>query len=556
MEKTRVLLLGLDGATLNLLTRFCKEGIMPHLNSMMENGSYSDLHSIHPPLTYPAWASFMTGSNPDKHRILDFRRYEPSKLNDRLVNRKDIAVPSMWKILNDNGKSVCVINLPLTYPPENLEGSCIISGFDTPSTQSHFCYPEELRNDLLNKFPDYDFILGYGDDAYESIDKLKEFSMAVRKAFQMRTDVALYLMKHYPSWDVFMVQFQMVDTLQHKIWKYLDTESAGTEQQDIVLSCYKELDNQIKRLMSQEKNTITLAISDHGFGSMEGIVYPNTLLQKWGYLCVNTKNQPKQGPSILHKGLQIIPPSIRQLMNEVKHKVVQSDRGGQGHMDIVRENILAKKLGIEWSETKAFIAMADIYAFLYLNLAGREPEGTVSPGVEANLLIDELVNRFKLIRDSDGKLVFADVVPGCTLYPNWTEADLPDIVLIPRAGLATKRTCHETSIKLFPKPYLNGTHRPEGVIIVDGPGVAKSRDFSASLVDIAPTVLAICGVSIPSHMDGTILEEIFKFTPVSTYVDSYKSDENSDDDRTSLTIKEMKRINKRIKELNSLKGRI
>ena len=71
-KKARVFIVGLDGATFDLILPWIREGRLPSLSHMMENGVYGELRSTIPILTPVAWSSFMTGKNSGKHGIASF----------------------------------------------------------------------------------------------------------------------------------------------------------------------------------------------------------------------------------------------------------------------------------------------------------------------------------------------------------------------------------------------------------------------------------------------------------------------------------------------------
>ena len=156
-----VLILGLDGATLDLVEPWSTDGTMPNLRRLMRIGAWGRLASTVPPATLPGWASFMTGVNPGRHAIFDFTRREPGTYRVRFVNSSDRQAPSVWRLLSDAGRRVAILGLPGTYPPEAVNG-CMISGFDTPVTtraDRSFVYPPTLANEVerCGGFPFADF---------------------------------------------------------------------------------------------------------------------------------------------------------------------------------------------------------------------------------------------------------------------------------------------------------------------------------------------------------------------------------------------------------------
>ena len=144
----KVVVIGLDAATWTVIRPWIAEGKMPNLAKLMKAGVSGPLQSIMPPITPPAWTSFMTGKNPGKHGIYNFIKSEQGSYAMKYANATSRRAPTVWKLLNDAGYTVGTMNVPFTYPPEPLNGFQI-SGMDTPSETSPFIHPPELREELV-----------------------------------------------------------------------------------------------------------------------------------------------------------------------------------------------------------------------------------------------------------------------------------------------------------------------------------------------------------------------------------------------------------------------
>jgi predicted AlkP superfamily phosphohydrolase/phosphomutase len=86
MNEPKVLIVGLDAATFDLIGPWLAEGKLPNLEALMKNGAWGRLASILPPITPPAWTSFMTGKNPGKHGIFHFMEAQPGTYGLRYLN--------------------------------------------------------------------------------------------------------------------------------------------------------------------------------------------------------------------------------------------------------------------------------------------------------------------------------------------------------------------------------------------------------------------------------------------------------------------------------------
>ncbi|HUM70042.1 MAG TPA: alkaline phosphatase family protein, partial [Chloroflexota bacterium] len=137
-----VLVIGLDGATYDLLTPWLAAGHLPTMAGLVARGSSGPLRSTLPPVTAPAWASFMTGKNPAGHGVFDFfRPHSPDMDKPEMVNMADLRARPLWDYLSAAGRRVGVLNVPLTYPPPPVNGF-VVPGLLSPD-EGQTTYPPD-----------------------------------------------------------------------------------------------------------------------------------------------------------------------------------------------------------------------------------------------------------------------------------------------------------------------------------------------------------------------------------------------------------------------------
>src|SRR5262245_26837685 len=108
-----VIVIGLDGATFDLILPWVEEGHLPCLGRLLREGAHSPLRSTIPPITPCAWSSFMTGKNPGKHGLFDFIEPAPGRRAFSFTNASSRAGATLWGYLSRLGRKVGV---PMTYP--------------------------------------------------------------------------------------------------------------------------------------------------------------------------------------------------------------------------------------------------------------------------------------------------------------------------------------------------------------------------------------------------------------------------------------------------------
>ena len=119
--KNKVVIIGLDGATWDVLTPLMARGEMPTLRRLAEEGASGTLKSTTPPMTPTACVTLYTGVNPGKHGIIGFENL-PKDGQTELVNSTSWRYKTIWQILSENGRRSILVGLPLTYPPQEING--------------------------------------------------------------------------------------------------------------------------------------------------------------------------------------------------------------------------------------------------------------------------------------------------------------------------------------------------------------------------------------------------------------------------------------------------
>ena len=116
--RPKVLVIGLDGATWDLIKPWAEEGKLPNIKRLMDGGVYGNLESVQPPSTGPAWTSFVTGKVPINHCLYDFVSIQKSLIGCfKPVTKKYINSKTLEEMLEKNGLRSILINLPYSYPP-------------------------------------------------------------------------------------------------------------------------------------------------------------------------------------------------------------------------------------------------------------------------------------------------------------------------------------------------------------------------------------------------------------------------------------------------------
>jgi len=516
-SKNKVVVIGLDGGTLDLMLPWIQQGKLPTFSKIVKKGVHGKLRSTTPYYSAPAWVSAVTGCQPGKHGIYDFFRTDT--INKNIVNSKLRKVPAVWNILTDVGKKSLVINVPGSYPPEKINGT-MITGLLTPSLESEFTYPKDIKKALTkDQLGEYLLEQVAIDDIPKNLtakhapEKLANQTNQTTKSHAI---VTMNLMKKH-DWDFTMVVFRGTDDVQHLLW----------QRKDLVFDCYKKADEYIGEMMSKYPDAVFIIISDHGFGQPEKYFHVNNALFNAGYLKITThpiRNFGTLSSMFLSKMSKII-----YLILPVQ-KLVRTP--------IVRKLILTSSISrnIDLSKSKALFHSICSRG-IRINLKGKFKEGIVEKE-DYDKLRTELISFLKNIKDPEtGENIVKKVNTFEEIYGPDAVNDPLDIIfdlnekygaqeLIqePKEGIRSIFKFDKKELSIVSKPGFYewvGDHRPNGIIFMYGDNIKKNHKIHTSIVDIAPTVLSILETPIPDYMDGKVIDEAFIKKPKVTIEKSY-----------------------------------
>lgn len=514
LNRERVFLISLDGATFDVLKPLVQQGYMPNVGAMMRHGIGAELESVVPPVTAPAWSSFMTGKHPGKHGVLDFTRFKSDDYTWSINNAQHIQGKTVWQLLSEQGKRVVVLNLPYTYPPPNIDG-IVVSGWDAPPTAAVFSHPAEISERILQTFPDYKANLWVSDlQPLRSHSQLSDFVGKLKAGFEQQTTIAVELLEQ-ERWDVFMVHFQQTDWIQHKLWDYIERACSNPDDHsdniEATRDCYRRFDEMVGILLEKVAplGVTKILISDHGFGRLMGNVYPNYYLKEWGYLSLKDLANDSFAPvkNLLRKSRNSKIRKLYRNLAELKNRLLAStEQQHQSWTDNASDVLGSRGKTWDWSKTRAAVVYAYQMGFVFVNKVGSGPFGVVNPGTEYESLIEDLRSRFRELRHAyTGEKLLQDVVKGTDVYPGCEPSSIPDLVLVPVDGYGFSFSIADNP----PEASQEGTHRHNGILLLQGNSVRHpGPQFRPRLVDIAPTILHLLGLPVPSDMDGVVLEEI------------------------------------------------
>jgi len=525
MKNPRVMIVGLDAATWDLVNPWVAEGQMPNLARLMTEGTSGKFESVLPPITPPAWTSFTTGKNPGKHGLFHFLEAKPDSYALSYTNASSRRSRTVWKILNDAGFTTGTTNIPFTYPPEHLNGYQV-SGIDTPSEKSPFVYPLELREELEKAVGhalriDVRF-LGFMTNDQRRYSVLEE----MRQIDEQWTRVGLHLMQHRVQ-DVMMFVFMSIDTVQHYFWQFMDEShflhdaAAKSKFGNAIRDVYVRLDATLGKLLEYAgPDTSVFVVSDHGGGPVsDRTIYLNRYLAQIGLLYYRKKTDTpfqKAARTVIRKIYRVLLDNLSS-----RQKIWLSDL-----MPAFRDKAEMSYTSfteIDWTRTKAFCS--EVLASppsIWINLKGQRPQGIVEPA-DYEKVRNEVMTKLGELKDPrTGETVIKRVLRREEVFHGPFASEAADLILDwwGTSAFSTSPSfpdqTHEPAVIVTQKrptkgSEWGGTHRLHGILVAKGPHFKMNAEISAArLIDFAPTLLYLLGQPVPRDMDGKVLSDLFK----------------------------------------------
>ncbi len=512
----KIIVIGLDGATFDLIKPFVAQGKLPTFQKLMATGAFSELRSTVPPVTASAWSSFMTGKNPGAHGLFDFMQRRENSYDLAPVSARDRDGKAVWDLIGDAGGKVIVMNVPVTWPPQPVNGA-LITGMLTPRHAENYTHPKELAAELQAAIGEY---VVYSDEVY-SKGRGEIFLDALKHSATQRVKAAEYLTQKYP-WDFFMLVFPETDTVAHGLWAAYDAshhEHDPAEAQtrvaafdntllrDGILALYQHVDALLARLLSNIPDPISiLVMSDHGHGPVRNFLYVNNYLAQRGYL----RFKPNLGSQLKRAAFQagLTPRAVYNMLLALGlgklRRTLDKRRGGRGLL----KRFFLSFADVDWARTRAY--SIGYIGEVHINLKGREPQGIVAPGAEYERTRDQVIADLRALKLPDGTPLVEHIWKKEEIYRGAHLAQAPDILFLPRnlETIAFGDFEFGSNKVLQPAFGVSSSHRMNGILIVNGAGVKNAGEFGgAQLPDLAPTILHLMGLPVPTDMDGRVLSE-------------------------------------------------
>ena len=514
----RLFILGIDGATFDVLKPWVADGHLPNFARLFDEGCHSVMQSSTPPLSPVAWTSIATGVNPGKHGIYDFitgSRAEGADLPTfNFATGRNRKTKAFWEIFTELDRPSIVVNMPASYPPDPVNG-LMISGWDATQNISKAFYPRELHEEIVAECGAYYMtpldLISKATMLRTDPASLKKLGDATIKSAQQRRRVTRYLATKHP-WDVFFGVFTETDIAQHRFWDSVDSTDL---ESNVIFQVYREVDLFVGDLFSEFGDDIDImVVSDHGFRSMSAAVDLDLYLQQQGFLHRNSSASSSLRTTVL-RCARFLRPIIKRLRPASSKN---------------RPAVKPRHATIERDKSRVFFE-------------GKYPYFYVLPPNKAEDLLPELQNSLMSLCYGDDP-VFKKVVQSDEVFWGPYAKDMPDVVGIINEQFSVSGAgilmAQPQKKGVFGDHMWNGIHAPNGIFMFRGKAVEQGQFDTINVFDVTPTILARCGIPIPNEMDGKPIPAVLssqepQYSDYNIYKDpSVTVTDISDDDESEL----------------------
>jgi predicted AlkP superfamily phosphohydrolase/phosphomutase len=474
----RTLVIGLAGASWNVLDPLLETGELPNLARLRADGASGVLESTVPFYTVPAWASYATGCSPAAHGVHDFMLPRPDG-GPEVATQHDLRRRAYYQQLGAEGRRSVLINLPLDH--YGCENTVVVNSWMTED-EGRRILPFGRRSRYERLLQAYRAV----PSSVESVDDLCELEQA-------RFDLARELFLAEP-WDHFFVLFSSSDWAGHGLTgRFLHGDQAAREQ---LCRLYRQLDRHVGWLVDHADGATVAVLSEHGQCEEVAVLRVNSLLRKLGLLA------PQQTAGKESSTLGVGPRGRRRLRLSPTVSRYRTNRVLRP-MGLAAKTMIERGLNIDvipavpevdHSRSSVFMPTDSSFGLYAVDVDG----GHVQDARDA-------LERYAL---PWGRPAFDGVWTLDELHGRPAGDDGPTLVFAPAPGVRPSAILKEPIVWMPGSPG-KGCHQRDGIILFEGPGVGAQDLGHLSLYDVAPTLLWAMGSGVPRGIDGRVLLEAF-----------------------------------------------
>jgi predicted AlkP superfamily phosphohydrolase/phosphomutase len=521
---TRLLVIGIDAASPELLDAWIADGTLPNLAALAKRGLVARTRGIEGFFVGSTWASLYTGTNPAQHGLHYQMQLVPGsyRLEDRA---KGVFVQRdpFWRVLSRAGRRVAVLDVPLSRIESELNGVQVVEWGAHDAFFGHSTLPAELASEikaLVGRHP-----AGASCDAPgRGAKEYRELISALEEGARRKGEWSAELLPR-GEWDLFMQVFTESHCVGHQCWHLHDARHPAHDASmaaitgDPLRAVYRAIDRALGKLVDAAGDAQVIVFAAHGMSHRHGAHFLlRDLLFALGAAAPPAMPPRERARDLGSRAWHALPVAMRTFLSPLRRRVMPST--------VASAPSGPPGIGVDPDRSRCFpLTNGLAVSGIRLNLAGREPRGVLAPGEEADCFVEQLEkDLLAIVDDASGAPLVRRVMRTRDLYGGEHLDALPDLlvewseaVAIGSTALGNGAGAHVRArsprigtIEGANDYGRSGEHRPGGWLVAAGPGVEHGRlERAPSLLDLAPTFARILGVELPGA-DGKPIAEIVR----------------------------------------------
>lgn len=510
MPNPRLAVIAVDAADSSLVREWAGQGYLPTLARLLESEVVIPVRTPVAVLEGGTWPTLLTSSSPATHGMYSFQAVKPGSYDVEIGMGADrLPTPPFWSYISRAGKRVVVIDVPFARPLDELNGLQITNW----GAHDAWCWPRSsspsgLIDDVVHRFGEHP--VPYCDAPNRSLADYEALRAGLLAGVERKTT----LLRHFLSqenWDFFFGVFAESHCAGHQFWHFMDPRhpryvaSAPPGLGSAIRDVYGAIDSGLAALLRDLPPDVpVLILLSHGMGPFyAGAHLLEPVLERMG-LTGDTGSPTLPGrDSYAIGGMRGLTWSLRRFLPTRLRHIIKSWLPGPitGLWNVTHPDPNLWKPAM-----KAFLLPSNnMTSAIRINLKGREPLGVVEPGEEYESLCDALTTRLQELENPDtGRTAVQWVRRARDLYHGPRLGTMPDLFVEwdHSAPIHALRSVKLGTVTGSLEADRTGDHRQQGLLLGRGLPPEWARKSSMRTEDLAPTMLDLLGIAIPSVFEG------------------------------------------------------
>lgn len=289
----KVLLVGWDGAEWDVIRPLVRDGRLPNLTRLIEQGISGNLRSPHPHHSPMAWTTVATGNRPQKHRVCGHDEIRPDRKDIRPASSHSLRTKALWNIVSQNGRRANCVNWYASHPVGQVSGVCVSRDFffplpvesagaarhSVPPIPGDCTWPPGLATELadlrigpreLDPAAVLELIPGAATVDQSKDGRVFACAAALAETASVHA-VACRILQDHPG-DLTAILYTGLESFSHAFMPCRPPRQSHISDHDLTLygsvldAAYRLHDMMLGRLMDLvDRDTTIVLVSDHGF---------------------------------------------------------------------------------------------------------------------------------------------------------------------------------------------------------------------------------------------------------------------------------------------------